>query len=126
MNVHPDLFSTALKMLSSLVIVLGGMFVVFYFMKRVLKRDTVASKEKLIRVLSNTYLGVKKNISLVEVPGALLVLGITNDNISLLSKIEDKDILDNLKRHEDDHSQSSFSSHLHRLSEKIKTRDKQN
>lgn len=126
MNVYPDLFSTALKMLSSLVIVLGGMFVVLYFMKRVLKRDTVASKEKLIRVLSNTYLGVKKNISLVEVPGALLVLGITNDNIRLLSKIEDKEIIDNLKRPQEDHFQSSFSNHLQRLSEKFKTHGNQN
>lgn len=126
MSASPDLFSTALKMLSSLVIVLGGMFVVLYFMKRVLKRDTVASKEKLIRVVSNTYLGVKKNISLVEVPGALLVLGITNDNICLLSKIEDKEILDNLKKPEENHLQSSFSNHLHRLSGKFKTHGNQN
>ncbi len=31
MNYHPDLLSTVLKMITALVIVLGGLFIVFYF-----------------------------------------------------------------------------------------------
>ena len=122
MNYSPDLISTALKMLTSLAIVLGGMFVAFYFMKKVLNRKIAASGEKLIRVLANTYIGVKKNISLVEVPGALLVIGITNDNISLLSKIEDEEILDRFRVSDGETTQDSFSDHLHKLSKKFKTK----
>ena len=124
MNYTPDLLSTSLKMLSALGIVLGGMLVFFYFMKRYLKRDFSGSKEKLVRVLASSYIGVKKNISLIEIPGSVLVVGITNDNISLLSKIEDKDILDKLKLSEEDRTQVSFSEHLQKLSSKFKAHNK--
>jgi flagellar biogenesis protein FliO len=104
--------------------VLAGMLLVFYFMKRFLKRDFSGSKENLIRVLASSYIGVKKHISLVEVPGSVLVVGITNDKISLLGKIEDKELLDKLKLSEEDRNQTSFSEHLQRLSSRLKTRDK--
>ena len=120
MNYSPDLISTALKMLVSLAVVLGGLFVTFYFMKRLLNKKMAGSEDKLIRVLANTYIGVKKNISLVEVPGALLVIGITNDNISLLSKIEDEEILNGLRISYAERGQVSFSDHLHNLSGKFK------
>ena len=91
MNTAPDALSTALQMFTALGIVLGGLLVVFYFMKRFLKRDKGGSSQQLIRVVASQYVGIKKNIALVEVPGAVLVVGITNDNISLLTKIEDKE-----------------------------------
>ena len=126
MNYAPDLFTTALKMLSALGIVLGGMFVLFYFMKRYLKRDSIGSTEKLIKVLASSYIGIKKSIALVEVPGAVLVLGITNDNISLLSKIEDKDILDNFRATGVDQTSTSFSDQLQKLSSRFKHQPKDN
>ena len=39
-------------------------------------------------------MGVKKSVTMVEVPGAVLVLGVTNDHIRLLTKIEDESLLD--------------------------------
>lgn len=107
MNYYPDLLSTALKMITALVIVLGGLFIVFYFFRRILKRDVGGSSEKLIRVLASSYIGVKKNISLIEVPGSILVLGVTNDNICLLTKIEDKDILNRFKKPEEEKRSTS-------------------
>lgn len=94
MNYTPDLISTALKMTTALAIVLGGLLIFYYLTKRILKKDIGGSKDKLIRVLENSYIGVKKNISLVKVPGAVLVLGVTSDNICLLCKIKDEDIPD--------------------------------
>ena len=116
MSYTPDLFSTAMKMLSAL----GGMFVVFYFMKRFLKRDIVGSKETLIRVLASSYVGMKKNISLIEIPGAILVVGITNDNISLLSKIDDEKIIEKFRLSNEQQNQIPFSDHLQKLSSRIK------
>ena len=120
MNYTPDLFTTAMKMLSALGIVLGGMFVLFYFMKRYLKRDTIGSSEKLIKVLASSYIGIKKSIALVEVPGAVLVVGITHDNISLLSKIEDKDTLDQFRETGADPTTTPFSDQLQKLSSRFK------
>ena len=120
MNYHPDLFSTALRMLMALGIVLGGLLLVFYVAKRMFRREDGGSKEKLIRVLGSYYIGVKKSISLVEIPGAILVLGITNDNISHLSRIEDEEILNQFKRLEPEKMSLSFLDQLNKLSSKFK------
>jgi len=119
MNTTPDTVSTAFQMLTALGIVLGGLLVVFYFMKRFLKRDVGGSKEQLIKVIASQYIGLKKNISLVEIPGSILVVGVSNDNISLLTKIEDKVVLDVLHQGSS-RGTLSFSSHLQRLTGKFK------
>jgi flagellar protein FliO/FliZ len=115
----PNIVSTALQMLTALGVVLGGVLVVFYFMKRFLKRDVGGSKEQLIKVIASQYIGIKKNISLVEIPGSILVVGVSNDNISLLTKIEDKVVLDVL-RQENSRIAPSFSDHLQRLTGRFK------
>ena len=119
MNSTPDVVSTALQMLTALGIVLGGLIFVFYLMKRFLKRDIGGSKEQLIKVVANQYIGVKKNIALVEVPGSILVVGVSNDSISLLSKIEDTVVLDAI-RQEGTRTASTFSDHMQRLTARFK------
>lgn len=120
MSMYPDIIPTAIKMLTALGVVLGGMLLVYYFAKRILKRQVGNSKGKMIRILESSYIGVKKNISLVEIPGAILVLGITNDNISLLSKIENHEIIDSYKKVEKEKELLSFSDRLHQFSLKLK------
>jgi flagellar protein FliO/FliZ len=119
MNAAPDIVSTALQMLTALGFVLGGLLVVFYFMKRFLKKDVGSSKGQLIKVIASQYIGIKKNISLVEIPGSILVVGVSNDNISLLTKIEDKVVLDVL-RQKSSRITPSFSDHLQRLTGRFK------
>ena len=120
MNATPDLTMTALKMISALGIVLGGLFIVFYFSKRFMNRDSSGSNQKLIKVLASQYIGVKKNISLVEVPGAILVLGISNDTIRLLTKIEDQETLDKFRQSEAGNT-PSFSDHLNKITSRFRT-----
>ena len=115
----PNIVSTALQMLTALGVVLGGLLVAFYFMKRFLKRDGGGSKEQLIKVIASQYIGIKKNISIVEIPGSILVVGVSNDNISLLTEIEDKVVLDVL-RQESTRMTPSFSDHLQRLTGRFK------
>ena len=64
---------------------------------------------------ASTYVGVKKNISLVEIPGALLVLGVTNDAINLLAKIEDEEVLRKFSEPEEEKISGSFSDQLRKL-----------
>jgi flagellar biogenesis protein FliO len=120
MNYHPDLISTSLKMLIVLAILLGGLLITFYYTKRKFGKQIGGSKGKLIRVLGNTYIGVKKQISLVEIPGAVLVLGLSSDNISLLAKIDDDEILGNIKTFEETKVLPSFSDQLQKLSSRLK------
>ena len=119
MNPAPDALSTTLQMLTALAIVLGGLLVVFYLLKRFLRRDAGEPGNPLIRVIASQYIGVKKNIALVEIPGTVLVLGVSNDNISLLTTIEDQSVVDAI-RQKSSRLTPSFSDHLQRLTTRFK------
>jgi len=120
MNFHPDLLPGALKMSIALFIVLGVLLAVYYFTKRLLNKNVGGSQEKLIRILANTYVGVKKSISIVEIPGAILVIGVTGDNICLLTKIEDENTLSKYKKVEDNKISSSFYDQIKKVSLRFK------
>jgi flagellar protein FliO/FliZ len=120
MNQSPDLIATAVKMFLVLGILLGGLIVSLYLVKKLTGRKGSQSKGRLIRVLANSYVGVKKSISLVEVPGAVLVLGITSDRINLLAKIEDADTLQGLTTPENEPMRWSFSDHIQKMSLRYK------
>ena len=116
MNATPDMLFTALKMLAALMLVLGGLAIFFYIAKRVMRREIGGpANNKMIRVLASQYIGLKKNISLVEVPGALLVIGISGDNIRLLTQIKDKNILDQIHDQQSERLNPSFSDHLNKI-----------
>ena len=119
MNATPDMLSTALKMLAALGLVLGGLGVFFFFAKRVMRKDIGRNQGKLIRVLANQYMGMKKNIAMVQVPGVILVIGISGDSIRLLTKIEDKNILDQIQKEGSGHIAPSFSDHLNKITRRF-------
>lgn len=88
---------TFVKM-AAVLLFLSGMMVAALYVIRRLGVKSGGPPDLSIRVLSSRYIGVKKYISLVEVPGAILVIGVTRDQIRLLSKIENPDILDRFKK----------------------------
>jgi flagellar biogenesis protein FliO len=51
-----------------------------------------------IRVVSTFFMGQKKNLTIVEVAGDYLLLGITGSSITYLTKLENPDTIENLKR----------------------------
>ncbi len=120
MNSAPDMVSSAFQMLAALGLVLGGLLVVLYLTKRYLKRDGGGPNGRLIQVIANQYIGIKKNIALVEVPGSILVVGVSNDKISLLTKIEDKAVIESIHQ-EHPGMTTSFSDHLQRLTSRLKS-----
>jgi flagellar biogenesis protein FliO len=115
MNATPDMLSTAFKMLAALALVLGGLGFFFFFTKRLMRKDAGRTHDKMIRVLANQYMGIKKSISLVHVPGAILVIGISGDSIRLLTQIEDRDILDQIQKEGIGLMAPSFSDHLNKF-----------
>ena len=119
MNATPDMLATAFKMLAALALVLGGLGIFFYFTRRVMRKDIGTSGGKMIRVLASQYIGPKKNISLVEIPGAILVVGIAGDTIRLLTKIEDKTILDQFHDQGSGHITPSFSDQLNKITSRF-------
>ncbi|MDY6986485.1 MAG: flagellar biosynthetic protein FliO [Thermodesulfobacteriota bacterium] len=123
MTIQPDLISTSLRMLAALVVILGGLLTVLYYVKRRSRGGPTGPGENLIRTLGNTYIGLKKYISLVEIPGAILVLGITNDNISLLATIHDEALMTEIRGHQGTLMSPSFSKQLRKLSASFRGRN---
>jgi flagellar biogenesis protein FliO len=119
MNATPDMLATTLKMLAALALVLAGLGVFFYFSKRVLRKDIGAPGGKMIRVLASQYIGLKKNIALVEVPGAILVVGIAGDTIRLLTQIDDPTILDQIHEPANERITPTFSDHLNKITRRF-------
>ncbi len=120
MNAPPDMLTTALKMVASLGVVLGGLFVVYYLTRRMTRSDGAGTRDRLIRVVANKFIGVKKNICMVEVPGSILILGITNDRITLLREINDGEILERIRQAEGSGSTLTFSDRLNKMVSRIK------
>ncbi|MCP4579112.1 MAG: flagellar biosynthetic protein FliO [Deltaproteobacteria bacterium] len=120
MNYQPDLISTAVKMFAALAVLLVFLISALYVSKRVLGRGVPRYSGGMIRILSSIHVGVKKTITMVEVPGAVLVLGVTNDHIRLLTKIEDESLLGQFEVSENQTMPGSFLNHLKSLSTKYK------
>jgi flagellar protein FliO/FliZ len=88
----PNFYYTALKMLGILIVLLGGLYACLRLMKHLLHVGFTGKPDQLIRVLNVRSVGIKKQIALVEIPGAVLVIGMTGDRMQLLDKIVDADI----------------------------------
>ena len=99
MNAAPELIPSALKMIAALAIVLGGLFVMVHFARRYLRPAGAAAHQRLVRVVASQAIGVKKTVMLVDVPGGVLVLGVSGDRIQLLSRIDDPETLKQVRSH---------------------------
>ncbi len=87
----PELVAAALKMIGVLVLIVGGLLAFNMYSKRFFKNGIVGAGQKSVRVLEHTPIGIKKSVTLVKVPGAVLVLGVTNDRITLLDRMDGQD-----------------------------------
>lgn len=98
MNKPLDPVAITVRTFSMFALVLALMFLIFYiFKKYVLKNTIFGGNDKFVQVLGSGFLGPKKSIVMVEVAGEILLLGISNDNISLLMQIQDKEKIEEIK-----------------------------
>lgn len=95
---QPDMTLAAVKMVLALIFVLGLVWGAYRWTRRNLPAGQAGGKGRLIKVLANHYLGVKKAITVVEVPGSVLVLGVSADRVNLLSRIEDPEMLATIRK----------------------------
>ncbi len=87
-----------LKMLSALALVLGLMVVAMYFLKKFMNRTGGSVEtDEFVKIISTRYLGPKNSIVILDVLDHVIVVGISNQQISLLTEIDDRESLDRLK-----------------------------
>lgn len=111
----PELVAAALKMIGVLVLIVGGLLAFNMYSKRFFKHGVAGAGQKSVQVLEHTPIGIKKSVTLVKVPGAVLVLGVTNDRITLLDRMDGQDY-EALAVVPSSNSMPSFKEHLRKLS----------
>jgi len=82
-----------LKVTFILLIILGGMYALLRFLKQ-----RMLPQRGIVELIHYQALGPKRGIAIVKVVKEHLVLGVADQNISLLSKLSSADVEDALKR----------------------------
>ena len=90
----PELITAALKMLGVLALIIGALLALNRYSKRFLKGGLGGGGGKQLQILESAPMGLKKSITLLKVPGAVLVLGVTPDRITLLDRMDGRDYAD--------------------------------
>jgi flagellar biosynthetic protein FliO len=95
---QPDLYTTAIKTFSTLAVMLAVILIGFYLMKRFWPKGAgFMGAHQWVKVITATSIAPKKMISLVEVGDEILVLGLTESHISLLTKVTDEQMIYSLR-----------------------------
>jgi flagellar biogenesis protein FliO len=105
-----------LRSLFALIGLVGILVVARFMLKRSGRIGAMGGSGNLVQVISTGYIGVKKSVTLVKIPDAILVLGVTNERITLLSKIEEQALIDRICANDTQGTSQSFSRQLHKLS----------
>ncbi len=99
-----SLTTAIFKTLGSLAIVVGLMFLLLFWIKKMGLVRIGSRPEGLITVLDSQMLGPKKQVSVLEVAGTYLVVGLTEQQITLLATLDANDRLT-----ETTHSRKTFT-----------------
>ena len=87
----PELMTAVFKMIAVLLVIIGGLLALTKYAKRFVKGGLGGGGGKRLQMLESMPIGLKKSVALIKVPGAVLVLGVTSDRISLLDRMEGDD-----------------------------------
>lgn len=89
----PNMVSLFLRLLVSLVIIVGLAYVAVKVMRKNMK---VLTKAESIRVLDHYAFSLNKGVYITYIAGKVYVLGVTDHNINLISEITDRQMADDL------------------------------
>ena len=88
-----SLTAVLFKTLGSLILVVGLMLLLLFWIRKMGLAKGGSSQEGLITVLDSQMLAPKKQVSVLEVAGTYLVVGLSEQQITLLATLEANDRL---------------------------------
>jgi flagellar biogenesis protein FliO len=95
----PSLTAMAAKMMGALALVVGLVLALAWVAQKYMgKFNTAFGSSGVVKVLTTSSIGVKKQISVVDVAGEIIVLGISGDSITMLTTIDNMESADRLRR----------------------------
>lgn len=123
--VTPDLTSATITMVIALGVIISLLAIGAYLIRRYLLKPTMFGKgEPVLRVLARTNLTPKATIALVEVPGKLLVIGASGNNLIPLG--ETQATKQNGMESQEQNPESSFEDMLHEQCQTLYDHDQPN
>ena len=112
----PDLWMAWFKMIGVLFLLLGLLLIGARLMRRLTHSPAgFFGGPELIRVIGSKALAPKKYITLVEIGGSVLTLGVSNDNITCLDKVPADDFHAHTERSSAAPNAAGFSQRLRAL-----------
>lgn len=83
-----DMNIISLNMITSLVIILGCILLLFFFLKRLRYSPLTRGSLPAMRVVGMLNLAPKRALALVEVGDQWLLVGVGTENVSFISRVE--------------------------------------
>jgi flagellar protein FliO/FliZ len=84
-----------INMILGLLVVVAIIYFIFFFLKKGMGRRI--AENDLIKVLGSRILSGTKAIHVVEIGGAVYIIGSANDSVNLISEVDKKEALDAIK-----------------------------
>jgi flagellar biosynthetic protein FliO len=84
-----------LRTIAVLAVIIVGIYLVFRFLVK--KRHPFVRESEIIKVLAHFQIAANKSIQIVEIAEKMLVLGISDSNINLITTIEEKETIDRIR-----------------------------
>jgi flagellar biosynthetic protein FliO len=84
-----------LRTVAVLAVIIIAIYLVFRFLLK--GRNRAVSDTEMIKVLATYPISANRLIKVVDIAGKILVLGVTDSNINLITEVEDKEISDRIK-----------------------------
>ncbi|MEW6326992.1 MAG: flagellar biosynthetic protein FliO [Thermodesulfobacteriota bacterium] len=89
----PSLVGVIFKMVLALAMVLGLFFLALHGARKLRVLQEKACGSNLIQILATKGIAPKKYVSVIEVSGEIIVLGVSENSISLLTRMDRAQIL---------------------------------
>ncbi|MDF1544996.1 MAG: flagellar biosynthetic protein FliO [bacterium] len=113
-------FLPILKMLSALVVVVIAIYVGVWLLKRTMGRKFSGNQVyNSLEVLETTFVAPKKSVSLVRVADRSVLIGVTDQNISVLAELDSESTAQILAKECEQPETSSFADMLKSTVKKI-------
>lgn len=121
----PSFLSSAtpslLKLFSALIVVVAAIYVGIYLLKRLMgKKYTGNRQNNLLEVIETTYIAPKKSVSLLRVADKSVLVGMTENQISVLTELDSEETRKVLATVAPEIEGESFGSLLRHATDKIK------
>lgn len=87
--------SMFIRAIIGFIVTLVGIYIVFVYLKN--KTKKVSGSNEIIKVLATTAIASNRYVSIIEIANEMYLISVSDHNINLLSKIEDKEMKDQIK-----------------------------